>query len=128
MSQMLAQPGKSKGVGGNGGHFDNKIDPPGSEGLESMRLANNVLEAEKSILRGSRIEPAKIRAERSTIPSFSFLCSLTSLFRYRAAHRFQHFFHFGIFGPIFRGRQESSIYPSTSATWLMARRVDARRR
>ena len=81
------------------------IDLTGSEDMESMRLATNVLETAKSILRSSRIEPAKIRAERSTIPSFSFLCSLTSLFRYRAAHRFQHFFHFGIFGPIFRGRQ-----------------------
>ena len=78
------------------------IDQTGSEDLESTRLANNVLEAAKSIF---RIEPAKIRAERSTIPPFSFLCSLTSLFRYRAAHRLQHIFHFGILGPIFCGRQ-----------------------
>ena len=31
---------------------------------------------------------------------FSFLCSLT------AAHRFGRIFHFGIFGPIIRGRQD----------------------
>ena len=42
------------------------------------------------------------------LPSSSlFLCSLT------AAHRFGRIFHFGIFGPIIRRRQDESGTPST---------------
>ena len=60
------------------------------------------------------------------LPSSSlFLWSLT------AAHRFGRIFHFGIFGPITRRRQDESGTPSTlrpRLPWAMARRVDARRR
>ena len=46
------------------------------------------------------------------VSRFSFLCSLTSPFRCRA-HRFQHIYHFGIFGPIIRGRQDGPGPPPT---------------
>ena len=36
--------------------------------------------------------------------SILFLCSLT------AAHRFGRIFHFGIFGPIIRGRQDGPVF------------------
>ena len=75
-------------------------------GIHETRLLHS--QAAKSILRGARLTP--MCAHR--LPRFSFLCSLTSPLRSRAAHRFQLLFHFGIFGPIIRGRRDGPGPPS----------------
>ena len=65
-------------------------------------------QAAKSILQGAGLtSTGALRLPRS-----SFLCSLFPPSRSQAAHRFQHIYHFGIFGPIIRGRRDGPGPPS----------------